>query len=205
MTTFKKTTAGGEWDGQRAQGRYDSVEFDIPPEVLAKGLGAIIDWINKAPKVLAGAVAVAAVGASLAKSFALDDSATGLRGWCEIELKTRLRDILGFGRELDVARVFDETLLVRHSGNRASLRVPTAVVQSLSALKDGRFVVQYLDGTVIEGFLETEEILIEPRTGILYLRRGVPEKLAVKRLKLIRVLASRSGETVPGTPRSLSG
>lgn len=183
MTTFKRTTAGMERDGDRARARYDSVEFDIPSEVLSQGLGAIINWVNKSPKYIAGATIAAAVGTAIASSLSLNDSDTGLREWCDIELR---RGFLDFSRNIYIARVLDDILLFRPHGKQAALQIPTAAIGSLSSLKDGSFILQYLDDTVVQGVPESSEILIEPRGGLLNLGRGVPEKIQVQRIKFIR-------------------
>jgi hypothetical protein len=162
MVTTKTTTARGVWRDQGAF-EYVSKEFEIPPEVAAKGIEAIIKWANDAKDALPlVALGAAFVAAATSTSHALNASRVGID--VEAHLERRVWSLFWGMKKPYHGRVVNDQLIVRDREG-TTRHIPTAVLQSLFKLKGDEFLFTYLDGTSFQASLVTDPILFRTVAG----------------------------------------
>ena len=147
----KKTTqTRGVWRDQAAFERLTS-EYKIPPEVMLKGMDAVVQWVNEAK----GPIKTLAFGAALLALFAPIDKPLvgkpGIAGDARLRypdsIFARMTDIFGDGYREFHGSVVSETIDVVTASNATRRTVPADLIESIIRIDRSSHLLTYLDGS----------------------------------------------------------
>ena len=198
MAKVKQSATRGAWRDQVAFQHLAS-EYEIPDEIMDKGLSAVIEWVNKS----AGAVALVGAGALLLTAFAEAANRSEKRGIRDsVILETLDKRVLfftwQFGKTYIGNTVNDALSLTATNGMKQE--VPTRLIDSVVSVspREREFILKYLDGSYLQGRLETT-VLFEAREGIVFTTPTVI-KVDPAALKSIECQASFSNDDDASEP-----
>ena len=161
----KKTTqTRGVWRDQAAFERLTS-EYKIPPEVMLKGMDAVVQWVNEAK----GPIKTLAFGAALLALFAPIDKPLvgkpGIAGDARLRypdsIFARMTDIFGDGYREFHGSVVSETIDVVTASNATRRTVPADLIESIIRIDRSSHLLTYLDGSGLTCTIATDPVLFK--------------------------------------------
>ncbi len=178
MVTAKTTRTRGVWRNEAAFERL-TAELHVPAEVLERGMAAVIEWMNRSMEEERAAAVVAVLLAALSGADAHPpELKLGIRDCCELRqrqswagsLWKMLNPLSIIDSMLDAGdgAVLNDALVLRRPDGL--IRVPTSLIDKLTQVAGNDFLVELLDGGVLQGALETSPVLFKRHGHVHRLR-----------------------------------
>ena len=175
MAVHKTSTTQGAWKGGIAF-QHISREYDIPPEVMERGLIAIIEWIHEVKPL----ICVALGGFILsAMSKEIKKPPRSISEKSELYFTEYMFPFF-FNKKSYQGYVENDSLEIILRDSERRLIVPTSVIGSIYKVNNKTKLLKYLDGTKVQCTLVTKPILFYKERNLF----GKSEVLKIKSSRL---------------------